>query len=54
MVPDLTTETIAAMKSVSELFDEKDAYEEEEQDLTWTNPVQKFATTYRPPANENE
>lgn len=54
VLPDLTTETIAAMKSVSELFDEKDAYEEEEQDLTWTNPVQKFATTYRPPANENE
>ncbi|CAO3655841.1 unnamed protein product [Mucor hiemalis] len=52
--PVVTSTEGDAIKSVSELFDEKDAYEEEEQDLTWTNPVQKFATTYRPPANENE
>lgn len=42
------------MNSVAKLFDEPTAYNEEEEDLTWNNPVQRFTTTYHPPANENE
>jgi hypothetical protein len=48
-----TTETRAAMEIVGELFDEKAAYTEEEQDLTWNNPIQKFNTIKRRPGNEN-
>ncbi|KAI8636748.1 Mad3/BUB1 homology region 1-domain-containing protein [Parasitella parasitica] len=53
-VPEYTTETLAAMESIGSLFKPEAHYTKEEEDLTWTNPYQRFEPVYRPPVNENE
>ncbi|KAL7310175.1 protein kinase, variant 2 [Mucor circinelloides] len=52
--PEYTTETLAAMESIGSLFKPEEHYTKEEEDLTWTNPYQRFEPVYRPPVNENE
>lgn len=53
--PEYTTETLAAIQSIdSLLFKPQEHYTKEEEDLTWTNPIQRFDPVYRPPVNENE
>ncbi|KAL9537346.1 hypothetical protein MBANPS3_011860 [Mucor bainieri] len=52
--PEYTTETLAAMQSIQSLFKPQEHYTKEEEDLTWTNPYQRFEPVYRPPVNENE
>lgn len=52
--PEYTTETLAAMQSIQSLFKPEEHYTKEEEDLTWTNPYQRFEPVYRPPVNENE
>lgn len=49
-----TTETLEAQKIVDSVFDEGAAYTEEEQDLTWNNPVQRFKKIERAHVNEND
>ncbi|CEP09790.1 hypothetical protein [Parasitella parasitica] len=53
-VPEYTTETLAAMESIGSLFKPEAHYTKEEEDLTWTNPYQRFEPVHRPPVNENE
>lgn len=52
--PEYTTETLAAMESIGSLFKPEAHYTKEEEDLTWTNPYQRFEPVHRPPVNENE
>lgn len=50
-----TTETLAAIKSVDAIIYKSKTEDEEEveQDLTWTNDIQKFAPVQRSFAREN-
>lgn len=53
-MPDLTTETLAAKKTIDELFHSNSNYTQDEEDLTWNNTYQNFEPIVRPTIDENE